>query len=85
MFLHAIVLTAPSDGIAERINQHHPKHYRMNHTVYLVRSDDISEKIATDIGLKGERQVEGATGAVFKLNGTYSGYAPTSLWEWLEV
>lgn len=85
MFMHAIVLSVPNNGVVERIREKHPRHYQVNPTVYLVRTDEISERIATEIGLKGETRVEGATGAVFKLNGAYSGYAAKSLWEWMNA
>lgn len=69
-------------AVTEKIEAHYPNHYDFSNRVYLV-SGELTETIAENIGIKGAQQVDAATGAVFKLNGTYSGYTSPSLWEWL--
>ncbi len=83
MIIHAIVLTEANAEVDERIQNKYPKRYRLNDTFYLVRSDNISEEVAINVGIKGDDRVEEVTGAVFKLNGAYAGYSQTSLWDWL--
>ena len=55
----------------------------MADNLVLVASDDIAEQVAQKVGIKGENRIEGVTGAVFKLNGAYAGFASRALWEWL--
>ena len=85
MALHAIVLVESNEKVADRINQYYPNHYKINETCFLVRSGEISEKIAISAGIKGDEQIADALGVVFKLNGAYSGYAMPSIWEWLSM
>jgi len=83
MYLHAIILKKANHEVTHRIGRHYPNAYQFNDTFFLVRSNGISDKIAADAGIKGEDRVNDAEGVVFKLNGAHSGYAATSLWEWL--
>lgn len=84
MVLHAIVLEEENGQVVERIEAHYPKHYRVNGTCFLVRTDDISSKVAAKVGIDGEAESGGATGAVLKLNGARSGFADSALWEWFD-
>ena len=83
MIIYAIVLTEASAEVDDRIKNEYPKRYKLNDTFYLVRSENISEEVAVNVGIKGDDRVEDVTGVVFRLNGAYAGYAPTSLWDWL--
>ena len=85
MNLHAIVLQQANDEIIRRIKASYPSTYSINDKCFLVRTDEISEKIATNAGIMGDDRVEDSAGAVFKLNGAHSGYATSSLWEWLAI
>ena len=90
MTLYAIVLTEASDEVDTRIKEKYTTdrelYDRLSDTFYLVRSDSIySEDIAVEAGIKGDDRIEGVSGAVFKLNGAYAGYASKSLWEWLRI
>ncbi|WP_424947542.1 hypothetical protein [Candidatus Spongiihabitans sp.] len=85
MAIHAIVLQSENDEVSSRITAHYPNVYAINDKCFLVRSDDVSEKVAEKAGLKGDEQIEGASGVVLKLNGTYAGFAPSSVWEWLAM
>jgi len=84
MVLHAIVLEKESRQVAERIAAHYPKHYRVNDACFLVRTEDISSKVAANAGIDGADESAGATGAVLKLNGARSGFADSALWEWFD-
>lgn len=85
MSIHAIVLSEANAEVSERIAVQYPQHYALNNTFFLVRSDKITEKVAIDVGIKGDARIEDALGVVFKLNGTYAGYASRALWDWLTI
>lgn len=85
MFMYAIVLSAPNQDVAARVSTAYPQHYQLNPSTFLVRSPKISESVAVEAGLKGDNRVGPALGAVFKLNGAYSGFAASALWEWLKA
>ena len=84
MAVHMIVLTEPNDAIAARIRETYPNSYEITQTCYLVHSQDITQKIATSVGIKGANRIPDAAGAVFRLRSAYSGYADRALWEWLD-
>ena len=85
MFVHAIVLTDHSDEVVSRIKRKYPKCYTVNDDCFLVRSNELTQDVAIAIGIKGEDRVKDVGGVVLKLNGAYSGFAPTALWEWLSI
>ena len=61
----------------------HPHAYKISDTCYLVATFDLPSEVATNIGLKGDDRIEDSMGAVFKLNGAYSGYSYRTLWDWI--
>ncbi len=85
MAIHAIVLQAENDKVIKRIEKHYPDYLSVNNICFLVRTTEISEKVATKAGIKGDDRVEDSSGAVFRLNGAYSGHASRDLWEWLSI
>jgi len=46
MVMHAIVLEKENAQVAARIAAHYPKHYQVNATCFLVRTEDLSSKVA---------------------------------------
>ena len=84
MQVHAIVLSEENAEVSERIKEKYPKHYQLNSTFFLVRSDQITENVAIEIGIKGDDRINDALGVIFKLNGAFSGYASRALWDWLD-
>jgi len=84
MVMHAIVLEKENAQVAARIAAHYPKHYQVNATCFLVRTEDLSSKVAANAGIDGADKSADATGAVLKLNGARSGFADSSLWEWFD-
>lgn len=73
-----------SKKAADLLEAHYPDHFQHPsfERIYFLASDDISEKIAVNIGIKGENRV--VSGMILKLEGAYSGYTDGSIWEWLE-
>lgn len=85
MVIHIICLENENEEVAKRIEESYPDNYRINSTDSLVRTNDISDKVAINVGITGDKKIEETVGVVLKLNGTYSGLAPSALWEWLAV
>ena len=83
MSIHIVLLTEPNAEVVARIEAKYPVRHRVTDACHLVRSEQITQDVAIDVGIQGEHRVEGVTGVVFKLNGAYSGYAARALWEWL--
>ena len=83
MRLFAVILNSPNEDVEARLREVYPNLYEMGSGAYLVSGDELTENVAIKAGLKGDDRIENARGAVFRLNGAYSGYTATSLWEWL--
>ena len=68
------------------LQNHYGKNaYQMKDEVMLVASNDLSSQISDYSSISGEHNDEEVRGAVFKLNGSYVGFVPGSLGEWLET
>ena len=57
---------------------------RLSQTFAVVATDDLSEKVATRVGIKGENRTSNPSSVVFKLEGPYSGYTDRAPWKWLQ-
>ena len=67
-----------------KINELYPLSYRYTDNVFFIEDDNIPETIANRLGIKVEDENQRTTtGAVFGLDGSYSGYTAKSLWDWL--
>ncbi len=82
--LYAVVFTKGSEKGIPLVEESYPDAYKVQNNVILVASNDLTSDIAKASALTKERKGEGIRGAVFKLNGSYTGFAAASLWEWLE-
>ena len=83
MSVFAIVLKEANDEVTEQIAKAYPGHYRYTNIFFLVESNQLAETVAVSVGIKGEHRIESASGAVFELTPSYSGYTTRSLWDWL--
>lgn len=81
--MYAIVLDAPEPEVEGRLKQHYDNVFKHTDTFFLVVGNvyDVSENVAVAAGIKGEQRR--ASGVVFRLNGSYSGFTKRTLWEWL--
>lgn len=68
-----------------RVRYPAPQHYELSGRFFLVSDETISEFIAENIGIKGDNRTDNGRGAVFGLNGEYSGFDNRAIWEWLEL
>ena len=83
MSVFAMVLREPNQQVLDRLDAEYPDNFQLSPTFAVVSSDELTQSVATKVGIKGENQVQGVSGAVFILQGAYSGYTDRSLWEWL--
>ena len=79
----AVVLLDGEDKGAKLLQKAHPKAFPLADNVFLVADDGLTATVADAASLTKEKANEGIRGVVFRLNGTYTGYAKQSLWEWL--
>ena len=84
MSVFAIVLKEPNEQVLERLEVEYPDNFRLGRTFALVRSDDLTDKVAKKAGIKGRDGIPDVSVALFMLRGTYCGYTDRSLWEWSE-
>lgn len=84
MSIFALILQAEDPQITKRIRDNFRKSHEVSPTVFVVVSEDLSEKVAVNAGIKGENRASETGGVVFKLQDAYSGYAHPSIWEWLK-
>ena len=84
MAIYIIVLEEPTAPKAEdRVRRLYHDAYKIRDGVFLISHDGIAEEVSVSLGIKDELQPD-MTGGVFKLNGSYSGYAQRAMWDWLK-
>ena len=66
--------------VRSRIQDYFPQNYKLSSHAYLVHSPMFVREVAERLGLDTETQ---HLGAVISLNGSYSGFTSTRLWDWL--
>jgi len=83
--LHAVVFFKEAEKGMRRLQERYDKNAcEIKKDVMPVASSDLSKEIADCSSISKDAD-DGVRGAVFKLNGSYTGYAQSSLWEWLET
>ena len=76
------------ERVMERLRKNYTDHYEYHGAEALIflRTDDIAEKIAENLGINGPKE-DGAggedAGVVFKMNADYSGFTNRGIWQWL--
>ncbi len=83
--IYAVVFTSEAEKGSSLLKKSYKDHFKIHDGVVLVASEDLSSQIARASGLTKTQKEKGIRGAVFKLSGAYTGFAPSALWEWLEV
>ena len=86
MSIFVVVLNQEAPELFEdRINKLYPLSYKYADNVFFLEDDNIPETIANRLGIKVEDENQRtANGAVFGLDGSYSGYTAKALWDWLQ-
>ena len=84
--LFAVVLTKEQERGAARLRRAYPESaiFQLDENAFVITGDTLSSDVARAAGVGRDSDDEGIRGVVFKLNGSYSGFATPSLWEWLE-
>ena len=86
MAVFMVIVDRQLEAVKERLDKNYPNAYYPYHNndrVFFVASSDIAEKIAVNLGIKGENKIDNMGGAVFRLNSSYAGYTQNALWDWL--
>ena len=84
MPVFAVVLRDPNHEVEQRLLDKYPGSFQFTETVFLVQANGIPDAVAKDVGIKGDDRIATASGAVFRLDGAYSGYTTRALWDWLK-
>ena len=81
----ALVLLEPNADIVRRAEETYPDTFQFTDTFFLLKvpATELSNAVAERVGLKGDHQIEGASGFVIQQRRAYSGYTRKDLWEWL--
>lgn len=77
-----------SPAFARRVRKLYPQSYQYTDKVFFVEANNIPEIIARRLKIKvgeGREEARMATGAVFGLDGSYSGWTAKALWDWLRM
>ena len=77
-----------SPELRERIEQFYPepKSFEFSGNIFFVQDNNIPQTIAERLGIRVEEDnVRTNNGAVFKLEGSYSGFTSRALWDWLSL
>lgn len=80
----AVVLTEEQAKGAALLRESYPGCYEIAENIFLVADDALTGAVADAAALTREKEGEGIRGAVFRLNGSYTGYTRQSMWEWLQ-
>lgn len=71
--------------IGKQIETKYNKAFQVTENFYIVSTVDKStQKIAETLGIYGDSEEEASLGIVFRLNGSYSGFADGEIWDWLD-
>ena len=80
---YIVIFDEESDENRQKVTKLYPGAYEHHPQIFFVRSNEVSEAVASRLGIKGEGG--GTIGAVFKIGSAYFGYTNKSLWEWLDL
>ena len=84
--LYAIMLDAPDDEIAKRIDElfsADDAQFRISDTAVIVRTTQSADELISATGIGDPPEDTSTGGVVFSLNGTYRGFFSPRLWKWI--
>ena len=70
--------------VKSNISSFYTDKIELSDSVTIVNTKETSSSICEKIGLLGDGQISGASGAVIRLQGAYSGHTIIDLWDWLD-
>ena len=71
-----------TDPVRDRLRNRFDDTYEISPFAFLVSSKELTKDVAATAGIRGDDRIEGATGAVFRLD-SYSGFTNRAMWEWI--
>ena len=85
---YCVILNEPSEEIPRNAHALFENTYQLSDSCVLVRAGDVTARgVAAALGLRpaddDECGDDQPSGVVFSLNGSFSGYNSSSLWDWL--
>ncbi|QTO49434.1 hypothetical protein [Burkholderia latens] len=82
--VYFVTALSGADKVAEKLKEvaSEDETYRLAADKWFVTFEGISQQLAEKLGIRGDPHV--GTGLVFPVS-SYSGRAPTTLWEWLKL
>ncbi len=83
MNVFAVGLNSGQDKGISLLQKYYPNIYKLEDNVILVACNELTSDVVDNVALTKSKEDEGVRGAVFSLNGFYTGFAKPSLWEWL--
>ena len=87
MTIFAVLMPMPQPALIDEITKSFPDNYlSLNQTQYLISTRGTVVELATKLGIYDEKHPEKqATGsAVLLATSSYSGRAPTAVWDWMK-
>ena len=71
-----------ADQVHDRLRAADYKVHELSKGSFLVGSNDLAEEIAVAAGIKGDDQIDGATGVVARVE-DYVGFTQRAVWSWI--
>ena len=84
MAVFAIVLKSPNNSVSDRVERAYPDLFRLSPTFMLVTSNEVAQRVAEKVGVRGDSRASDASGFVVKLAQAYSGHTDLGLWDWFK-
>ena len=83
MPIFGIILREPNPIVKNRIAKY-SEYYELSPTFFVVSHKDVADGVSARVGITGDDQIAGASGAVFQLHSGYAGRTLKTLWDWLD-
>lgn len=73
------------EELRERIeNKYKEKKLHVGNDFYIISTKEaLAKDVAQTVGIYSDPQREDTLGTVFRLNGSYAGFAPGEVWDWI--
>lgn len=84
MALFSVYFDENNENITKLIKSHYEDHLFIHDGYCLIKANVTSGSISEKLGIWNSETKKSAWGVVFKLNGSYSGYADGDIWEWID-
>ena len=83
MSLFGVLLISDNQGVRRKISANYEKSLRVQDDFYLISTNQQAKTVAETVGIYSAPE-EDTLGIVFRINGSYAGFAPGVVWDWIE-